>query len=133
MKKAGAASGKSNLLARTVDEYMDVLSPENKIALESLRRIIKAAAPDAEELISYQIPGYRYRGMLVFFGAFKNHLSLFPASKTVAEAFREELKPFKTTGTTIHFSAANPLPEALVQKIVKYRLAENKARTKNKS
>ena len=99
--------------------------------LKSLRKTIRSAAPQAEEVISYQIPTYKYHGPLVHFAAFRNHCSFFGVSKPVIDRFSSELKPWDTSGTTIHFSAKNPLPASLVKKIVKARIEENEARVKN--
>jgi uncharacterized protein YdhG (YjbR/CyaY superfamily) len=119
-------------MAKTVDDYLAGLPTEDREALENLRKAIKAAAPQAEETISYRIPGYKYHGALVYFAAFKDHLSLFPAGKSVAAKFRQELKPFKVSGTTIHFTATNPIPASLVKKIVRFRIRENRSRAEKK-
>jgi uncharacterized protein YdhG (YjbR/CyaY superfamily) len=107
---------------------MAALPDEVRATLEKLRETIKAAAPEAVEVISYQMPAYKYHGPLVFFAAFKDHCSLFPASKTIVGTFSDELKGYHISGTTIHFSADNPLPAALVQRIVKARIEENESR-----
>jgi uncharacterized protein YdhG (YjbR/CyaY superfamily) len=119
-------------MAKTVDDYLAGLPAEDREALENLRKAIKAAAPQAEEAISYRMPAYKYRGALVYFAAFKDHLSLFPAGKSVATRFRRELRPFQVSGTTIHFTAANPIPASLVKKIVRFRVQENSARAEKK-
>ena len=85
----------------------------------------------AEEVISYQIPTFKYHGPLVFFAAFRNHCSFYVVSKSIMETFSSELRLWDTSGTTIHFSAKNPLPVSLVKKIVKARIEENEARAKN--
>jgi len=113
-----------------VDEYLVSVAEGARAALESLRRAIKAAAPMAEESISYRIPVYKHRGPLVFFAAFKSHCSFIIVSKSVMKKFSSELKQYSTSGTTIHFSAERPLPVALVEKIVKVRVEENEARSK---
>jgi uncharacterized protein YdhG (YjbR/CyaY superfamily) len=110
---------------RSVDEYMSALPADVQQVLEKIRSTIKTAAPKAEEVISYQMPGYKYHGMLVYFAAFKDHCSLFPASKKVLEVFREELKTYKTFGGTIQFTKDHPLPVKLVKQIVQYRIKEN--------
>jgi uncharacterized protein YdhG (YjbR/CyaY superfamily) len=74
---------------------------------------------------------FKYHGPLVFFAAFRNHCSFYVVSKPIMETFSSELKPWDTSGTTIHFSAKNPLPASLVKKIVKARIEENEARAKN--
>ena len=118
--------------ARDVDAYLAALPEAQRAALEKLRALIKAAAPKAGELISYRIPAYKQNGMLVFFAAFKDHCSLFPASRSILTTFSSELAPFRISGTTIHFSPEHPLPATLVKKIVKARIAQNEARAKNK-
>ncbi len=111
---------------KTVDEYMS-LQPEKVIeALERLRQIIKTLAPEMEEIISYGMPMYKYKGMLVGFAAFKNHLSFFPGG--VVEYFKAELKDFKIAKGTIQFTVERPIPEALIKKIILFRMGENEAK-----
>jgi uncharacterized protein YdhG (YjbR/CyaY superfamily) len=117
--------------AKNVDEYLTAVPEEVRGVLEKLRRTIRAAAPKAEEVISYQIPTFKYHGPLVFFAAFRNHCSFYVVSKPIMEMFSSELKPYDTSGTTIHFSAKNPLPASLIKKIIKTRIEENEARAKN--
>ncbi len=110
--------------AETVDEYLDRLPPDVCEVLENLRSVIKSVAPGAEELISYQMPSYKYLGPLVYFAAFKNHCSFF-CGKKIAEDYAEELSSFKVSGGTIQFTPANPLPVSIIKKIVKRRVLEN--------
>jgi len=117
--------------AKNVDEYIAGVPDEVRPVLEKLRRTIRAAAPKAEEVISYQIPMFRHYGPLVFFAAFKNHCSFYVVSKPVMETFSSQLRPWDTSGTTINFPVKNPLPASLVKKIVKARIEENEAREKN--
>jgi uncharacterized protein YdhG (YjbR/CyaY superfamily) len=112
----------------TVDDYLAALPAKERAVLQELRRVIKSAAPEAEEVISYNIPLYKHRGHLVGFGAFKDHCSLFVTNSAVREQFARELEPYEVEHTTIHFTAENPLPAPLVKKIVKARVAENEAR-----
>ena len=114
--------------AKDVDEYLNRLPAVVRSTLENLRQTIKLSAPKAEELISYQIPTYKYKGALVHFAAFENHLSLFVVNKNILNTFSKELQSFKTSGTTIHFTHEHPIPAALVKKIVKVRIAENEER-----
>jgi uncharacterized protein YdhG (YjbR/CyaY superfamily) len=116
---------------KNVDEYLAATPEEVRPVLEKLRKTIRAAAPKAEEVISYQIPTFKFHGPLVHFAAFKNHCSFYVVSKPIMKTFSSELKPWDTSGTTIHFSAKNPLPASLVKKIVKARIEENEARAKN--
>ena len=111
-----------------VEEYLAALPEESRAALEKLRKTIKAAAPEATETISYQMPAFKDQGrFLVSYAAFKDHCSLFPASYAVIEALGEELKPYFTGKGTIRFHPSKPLPAALVKRIVKARLEENAA------
>lgn len=110
---------------KTVDEYMDALSPKEKVVLGKLRQVIKKTAPKAEEVISYGMPGYKYFGMLVFFAAFKNHCSFFGGNATFTNEMKDELKDYKTSKGTIQFTLEKPLPAALVKKIVKTRMKQN--------
>ena len=112
----------------THDDYLAGLPNEIRAALEKLRRSIKAAAPRAEECISYQLPAFRLEGkVLVLFGATAKHCSFFPGSGTAVEAHRDDLMGYSTSKGTIRFDADRPLPATLVRKIVKYRIAENAA------
>jgi uncharacterized protein YdhG (YjbR/CyaY superfamily) len=133
MKKvASKGDGKKAVPAKDVDAYLARVPQDVKPVLEDLRKAIKSAAPKAEEVISYQIPTYKYHGPLVHFMAGKNHCSFVAVSESVLETFKSDLEGYKISGTTIHFSAANPLPARLVKKIVKARVKENELRAKNK-
>ncbi|RDC62350.1 iron chaperone [Adhaeribacter pallidiroseus] len=114
--------------AQNVDEYFQGFSEEVQAVLEQVRQTIRATAPQAKEVISYQIPGYNYLGPLVYFAGFKNHCSLFVTNKQIFKIFTEELLHFKTSGTTIHFTAHKPLPSSLIQKIVQFKMRENEER-----
>jgi uncharacterized protein YdhG (YjbR/CyaY superfamily) len=112
----------------SVEDYMAALPEGPRAALEELRKTIKAAAPEATETISYQMPAFKDHGrFLVSFAAFKDHCSLFPASYAVMEAYGEELKPYFSGKGTLRFTTDKPIPTALVKKIVKTRLEENAA------
>ena len=113
---------------KTVDDYIKALPGDFRSMLEKLRQVIKKAAPEAEEIISYQIPTYKYKGPLIHFAAFKDHCSLIVIDKQIIKTFEKELKDYKTNGTTIHFTAAKPLSSSLVQKIIKIRIKENEER-----
>jgi uncharacterized protein YdhG (YjbR/CyaY superfamily) len=114
----------------TVDDYLATLPDDRRAAVEELRRTINAAAPDATETIAYDMPALRSHGgqFLVSYAAYKNHYSLFPASGAVVEALGEELTPYLAGKGTIRFPASRPIPTALVTKIVKIRVGENKER-----
>jgi uncharacterized protein YdhG (YjbR/CyaY superfamily) len=115
----------------SVEDYLAALPEGSRAALEKLRKAIKAAAPEATETISYRMPAFKDRGrILVYYAAFKDHYSMYPASNAVMDALGEELKPYFSGKGTIRFDADKPLPVALVKKIVKARLEENAARRK---
>ncbi|MBC7967864.1 MAG: DUF1801 domain-containing protein [Fuerstia sp.] len=118
-----------NAKPATIDEYLAALSDEKRVALEKLRKTIRTAAPTAEECISYGIPAFRLHGMLVGFGATAKHCAFYLMSSTTVDAYADELNTFDTSKWTIRFPADKPLPVALVKKLVKARIAENKART----
>src|SRR5918995_6320093 len=114
---------------QTIDEYLAALSDDKRAALENLRKTIRAAAPKAEECISYQLPAFRLDGrMLVALGATTNHCAFFPMSSSAVEAHKDELKDYDTSKGTIRFQADNPLPASLVRKLVRARIAENAGR-----
>lgn len=115
--------------AKTVDEYLAQLPKDARAALEELRKVIKAAAPEAEELISYQMPAYKHKGLLVFFAAFKDHCSFFVGGKSILKTIGKDLEKYETSGTAIHFTPDKPLPASLVRKIVKARIKENELRS----
>lgn len=110
---------------KTIDDYLEGLPADKRSALEKLRKTIRAAAPEAEECISYAIPAFRQNGVLVGFGATANHCSFFPFNSTTVADYKADLKGYKTSKGTIHFQPQKPLPVALVRKLVKARLAEN--------
>ena len=110
----------------SVVDYLAALPEEQRIALEKLRKTIKAAAPKATETISYQMPAFKQDGrFLVSYAAFKDHCSLYPASAAVMGALGDELQPYFSGKGTLRFQADEPIPAALVKKIVKLRLEEN--------
>ena len=110
----------------TIDEYLATLTADKRAALEKLRKIIRAAAPKAEECISYGMPAFRLDGkFLVVFRAAANHCAYHPMSGSIVEAHKDALKNYDTSKGTIRFQADKPLPAALVKKLVKARIAEN--------
>jgi uncharacterized protein YdhG (YjbR/CyaY superfamily) len=112
-------------LPRTIDEYVSLLPENQQITLCAIWEIIKTVVPDAEELISYQVPMFKYHGSLVGFSATKKHLSFYVMSMTLLDNFKEELNGFDYKGSTIRFSVEKPLPSDLVEKIVRTRVAIN--------
>jgi uncharacterized protein YdhG (YjbR/CyaY superfamily) len=109
----------------THNDYLAAVNADKRTALKKLRKDIKAAAPKAEECISYGIPGFRLNGkLLVSYGAGAKHCAFYPGS--IVEEFKDELKGYDTSKGTIRFPADEPLPSALVRKIVKARIAQQK-------
>ncbi len=111
--------------AAAVDRYLAVLPEERRAVLQALRQEIREAAPDATETISYQMPGFRYRGrVLVTYAAFRDHVSLFPMGGAVIELMRAELEPYIGGKGTLHFALDEPLPVDLIQRVVRTKLGE---------
>ena len=124
--------GRMGSRPKSVDAYLSAVPPDARASLQELRRTILEAAPMAEESISYQMPVFKHKGPLVYFAAFKDHNSLFVASKAIVREFSTELKGFHNSGATIHFTPENPLPASLVKRLVKAKIRENEARAKAK-
>ncbi len=123
-----ASADRNRPTAKDVDEYLAAMPAEARAALQHLRETIRGAAPGAEELISYRIPTYKYHGPLVHFAAFRDHSSLIVVSRPTLERFLRDLEGYRTSGTTIRFTAEHPLPAELVERIVRARVEENEAR-----
>ena len=112
-----------------VDDYLAALPDDRRAWMQRLRETIRAAAPEADEVITYKMPGFRSRDtFLVSYDAYKRHYSLFPASDAVVEACGEELAPYLTGKGTISFPVGLPVPVELVARIVSARVAEVAAR-----
>ena len=124
------SAAKRNVAPKNTDEYLAGVPEPARGILNKVRATIRSVAPaEATETISYGMPAFKYKGVLVWFAAFSNHCSLFPGS-SVIEAFKNELKGFSTSKGTIHFPLDKPLPAALVKKLVKARIAENEHKKK---
>src|SRR5882762_7842399 len=102
---------------KTIDEYLARLNDDQRAALQKLRKTIRAAAPAAEECISYQIPAFRLNGMLVGFGATANHCAFYLMSASTVAAYKDDLEGYDTSKGTIRFQPDKPLPAALVRKL----------------
>lgn len=111
---------------KTFDDCLAAASPDHRAALETLRRSIRAAAPKAEEGVSYGLAAFRLDGKpLVAIGATKKHCAFYLMSGSMVEAHQDALKAYDTSKGTIRFSADQPLPASLVRKLVRARIAEN--------
>lgn len=109
----------------SIDEYIAGFPPEIQKVLEELRALIKASAPDVTETISYAIPTFDLNGHhLVHFAGYKNHVGLYPAPSGL-EAFKEELKPYKSGKGSVQFPLGQPLPTDLIRRIVAFRVEQN--------
>lgn len=117
---------------RDVDAYIGTFPTDVQEKLRKIRRTITMAAPQAEEVISYQMPAYKHHGMLVYFAAFKDHYSLFIPPHGVFEMFKQELKPYYVHKATIHFPKSEPIPFDLIHKIVRCAVEQNEQRAANK-
>ncbi|WP_166925765.1 iron chaperone [Flavobacterium poyangense] len=111
----------------TIDEYIGSFPNDVQEVLEEIRMTIQKAAPDAKEKISYSMPAFDQNGIVVYFAAFKNHIGLY-ALPSGHEAFKEELSKYKSGKGSVQFPLNEPMPFALITKIVKFRVKENLAK-----
>jgi uncharacterized protein YdhG (YjbR/CyaY superfamily) len=116
----------------SIDTYIATFPAEIQKKLEEVRATIKAAAPEAQEKISYQMPTFYLHGNLVHFAAYKNHLGFYPTPSGI-EAFEDELSQYETSKGAIQFPLGKPIPLDLISKIVLFRVAENIQRAEVKS
>src|SRR5436305_15020981 len=122
----------SSIRFKTVDDYIKSLLPEQKLKRQLLRSIIKKAAPNASELISYNMPSFNYHSRLVYYAAFKSHIGFYPMASGIA-AFTDEISKYKWAKGSVQFPLNEPIPEKLVNKIIKYRFRENQEKYDMKS
>lgn len=115
--------------AKEIEAYLAKAPEPARKMLEEIRAIVRAAAPaETVEVFSYGMPGFRYKGSLLWYGAFKNHCGFYPGSPPMIKSLAEELKGYKTTKGAVQFPIGKPVPAALVKRVVKLRVAENEAR-----
>lgn len=110
-----------------VDAYIASFPAETQAALESLRAAIRAAAPDAVETISYQMPAFAQHGPLVYYAAWKGHIGFYRTGSGMA-AFKDALSAYECTKGAVKFPLGQPLPLDLIDRIVRQRVADNLAR-----
>jgi uncharacterized protein YdhG (YjbR/CyaY superfamily) len=108
----------------TIEEYIASQTSQVQTILKKLKKVIKKAAPDAEETISYQMPAFKFHGLLLWFAAAKNHYAIYPKADVI-EVFKDKLKPYGISKGTIRFPYNKPLPEALITEIIEYRVKAN--------
>ena len=118
--------------AGNIDEYIAGFPKHIQDILEKLRATIRKAAPGAEETMSYQMPAFKFHGMLVYFAMHKNHLGFYPTPSGI-EAFKKELSAYEGAKGSIKFPIEKTLPLGLITEIVKFGVKENLEKTKTKS
>ena len=108
----------------SIDEYIATFPEDRQALLQAVRATIKAAAPDAVDVISYQMPAFAQHGNLVYFAGLKDHIGFYPTPSGI-EAFQDELSEYRTTKGAVNFPVDQPLPLELISKVVRFRVAEN--------
>jgi uncharacterized protein YdhG (YjbR/CyaY superfamily) len=108
---------------KDIDEYIAAQTPEVQTLLEQMRKTVKKAAPEAEEVISYNMPAFKHHKILVYFAAYKNHIGFY-ATPTGHSEFAAELSVYKQGKGSVQFPMSQPLPIELITKIVKFRVKE---------
>lgn len=117
---------------KDVAAYFDAQPAPVTELLQQIRETIRQAAPDAEEVISYQMPAFRQYGVLVYYAGWKNHIGFYPASSGGSASLQKEMEKYKVSKGTLQFPSDQPLPLSLITKIVKMRLKENTEKEKLK-
>jgi uncharacterized protein YdhG (YjbR/CyaY superfamily) len=113
--------------ARDVRAYLDACEPDQRAALEEIRSIVREIASASTETISYRMPACRFEGrILVWYAAFRDHVSLFPASRFVIDRLGDEIAPFVAGRGTLRFDRGSPLPAGVIRRVVEARVAENR-------
>lgn len=126
-KRATDISVKSD--ADRIESYLAGSAEPARRMLEEIREIVRANIPaEATEAFGYGMPGFRYKGRLLFYGAFKNHCGFYPGSPPMMKALANDLRGYKTTRGAVQFPLGKPVPAELVKKILRLRVAENEAR-----
>lgn len=121
MENKQSSSPYGSVKFTTVDEYHANQAVEIQEKLAELRSLIKATVPDVVETISYNMPAFKRKKILVYYAAYKNHIGFYPTSQPII-VFKDELKPYKTSKGAIQFPINQELPKDLIQAIVKFRL-----------
>jgi uncharacterized protein YdhG (YjbR/CyaY superfamily) len=116
----------------SIDEYIAASTPDARPILKKIRLTISAAAPEAEELISYRMPAFRLHGILVYFAAFKRHIGLFPPVSGDAR-LEAALTPFAGPKGNLKFPLDRPIPYALIKRIVRLRVKQDRARASRRT
>ena len=107
---------------KSIDDYIATQPETSQAVLQSVRGAIRQAVPDAEEVISYQMPAFKLQGrVMIFFAGWKEHYSIYPATDGIPEAFRKELAGYEMSKGTIKFPLSEPVPVKLIGRLAKYR------------
>jgi len=122
----------TGLKFKTVDEYFSTLPADTKSILQEVRKAVKQAAPEATDVISYNMPAIKSNGVLVYYAAYKEHIGFYPTASPI-KVFEQELAPYKWSKGAIQFPIDKPMPTELIARIVKFRVQEDAARAKAKS
>lgn len=109
----------------TAEDYINSFPENIQFLLEVIRETIKESAPEAEEVISYNIPAFKFHGMLIFYSAYKNHITISIPPSKVYEAFKEALSVYKVSKSAIQLPLDKQLPLKLIQEMTRFRLKEN--------
>ena len=115
----------------SVTQYFSVFPSKIKARLKEMRDIIREAAPGAEEVISYNMPAFKQHGVLVYYAGYEKHIGFYPTGSGIA-AFQKEISAYKSSKGAVQFSLDEPLPKALITKMVKFRVKEDKEKAKKK-
>ncbi len=116
---------------KSTDDYIAVFPENTQKILQQLRSIIKKAAPQATEVISYNMPAYKLNGILVYFAGYENHIGFYPTASGI-EAFKEQFSDYKFSKGAVQFPIDKPLPSALITEIVQFRIAQTQQKQKAK-
>jgi len=130
--KSNAMQIKAGTKFKSVEEYLSVFPEVTKSILQEMRNTIKKAAPQAEEVISYNMPAYKLNGILVYFAGYANHIGFYPTASGMA-AFKREFSVYKNSKGAVQFAIDKPLPLALITKVVKFRISQTQQKQKNKT
>lgn len=115
----------------SIDDYISQFPEETRVLLEQVRTTIQQAAPQAKEVISYQMPAFKQNGVLVYFAAYEKHIGFYPTASGIRN-FEQEFKPYKWSKGAVQFPLDQPLPLKLIRKITKFRVDEDKKKGKEK-
>ncbi len=116
---------------KDIDSYIATFPADVQEQLEQVRNAIQSSAPKAEEVISYNMPAFKYHGMLVYFAGYKQHIGFYPTASGIA-AFKDELSKYKNAKGSVQFPLDKPMPLALIKKMVKFRVKENTEKAASK-